>query len=122
MKTKLSSLLFAICLASGYVVAAPDESAARWEADARKGNASAQCHLGNCYMHGRGVEKDIAPAVTWYRKAAMQGHTDAQYMVGICYANGEGLTKNAVEALKWYRKAAGQGVEYAQKAVKRLSR
>ena len=33
-------------------------------------SAWAQCNLGVCYQHGRGVAKDEAEAVKWFRKAA----------------------------------------------------
>jgi len=47
-------------------------------AEADKGDALAQTALGFMYEHGRGVEADVASAVSWYRKAAAQGSSDAQ--------------------------------------------
>ena len=47
-------------------------------AEAYKGDALAQTALGFMYEHGRGVEVDVASAVSWYRKAAAQGSSDAQ--------------------------------------------
>ena len=44
---------------------------------ANKGNAVAQCILGNAYMNGHGVKKDVEQAKHWYTKAAEQGHGDA---------------------------------------------
>ena len=41
--------------------------------EAEKGNAPAQFNLGLMYDNGRGVPKDEAEAVKWYRKAADQG-------------------------------------------------
>jgi tetratricopeptide (TPR) repeat protein len=71
-----------------------------------KHSAWAQCKLGVCYQFGRGVAKDEAEAVKWYRKAAEQGNADAQFNLGLCYANGHGVGKDEVEAVKWFRKAA----------------
>ncbi|MDO5297564.1 MAG: hypothetical protein Q4F00_13225 [bacterium] len=42
-----------------------------------QGDAYAQKNLGDCYIQGKGVEKDQQQAVYWYRKAAEQGHADA---------------------------------------------
>ena len=38
----------------------------------------AQYELGKCYHEGKGVEKDMAEAVKWYRLAAEQDNTDAK--------------------------------------------
>ena len=40
-------------------------------------NAKAQYYLGVCYENGEGVEKDMAKAIEWYRKAAEQKQSDA---------------------------------------------
>ena len=40
---------------------------------AEAGNAEAMYELGVCYEHGKGVKKNIAEAVKWYRKAAENG-------------------------------------------------
>jgi TPR repeat protein len=84
---------------------------------AEQGDANAQSNLGFCYESGRGVEKNVAEAVKWYRKAAEQTNAYAQYNLGVCYMNGEGVEKDIVEATAWYRKAAGQNVADAQYAL-----
>ncbi|MDG4550199.1 MAG: hypothetical protein P9G45_07275, partial [Candidatus Contendobacter sp.] len=65
------------------------------------------------YGDGRGVPKDNAEAVMWY-KAAEQGDADAQFNLGVMYDNGQGVRKDEAEAVKWYRKAAEQGNADAQ--------
>ena len=50
---------------------------------AEANNAKAQCDLGAMLEDGRGVTKDEAGAVAWYRKAAEQGHAGAQCNLGI---------------------------------------
>ena len=57
------------------------------------------------YDNGRGVQKDYAQAVKWYRKAAEQGDAMAQGSLGFMYENGRGVQKDKKEAAKWYRKA-----------------
>ena len=63
-------------------------------------------------MHadGRGVLKDEAEAVRWYRLAAEQGYAIAQHNLGVMYDKGEGVLKDDAEAVRWYRLAAEQGV------------
>ena len=45
---------------------------------AESGDAEAQCSLGWCYKHGKGVAKDEKEAVKWYTKAAEKGNASAQ--------------------------------------------
>ena len=52
---------------------------------AKQGNAKAQYNLGGMYYNGKGVRKDYAQAVQWYRKAAEQGHAKAQLNLGLMY-------------------------------------
>ena len=40
------------------------------------------------YAKGRGVLKNDATAVGWFRKAAEQGYAKAQYNLGVMYYNG----------------------------------
>ena len=81
---------------------------------AQNGDCFAQCHLGDMYADGRGVEQSDQEAVKWFRKAAEQGLADAQWMLGMMYADGCGVEQSDEEATKWYRKAAEQGFADAQ--------
>lgn len=54
-----------------------------WKPLAVGGNATAQFDLAFMYAGGRGVAKDEAQAVVWYRKAADQGYPDAQHSLNI---------------------------------------
>lgn len=76
---------------------------------AEQGDASAQYNLGLRYVDGRGVAKDDAEAVRWFRKAAEQGNADGQFELGYMYERGKGIAKDEVEAGKWYQKAAALG-------------
>ena len=89
-------------------------------ADAAQGDADAQYNLGVMYDEGRGVAKDDAEAVRWYRKAADQGMASAQYNLGVMYDEGEGVTENNAEAVRWYRRAVAQGDADAKKRVAEL--
>ena len=81
---------------------------------AEQGDAAAQASLGFMYSEGRGVLKDDAEAVRWYRLAADQGFADAQLNLGVKYALGQGVLKDNAEAVRWFRLAAGQGLAEAQ--------
>jgi len=85
-----------------------------YQAKAEQGDAEAQFNLGFCYDDGRGVAKNYAEAVKWYRKAAGQNFAPAQFNLGYCYANGQGVAKNYDKAVKWFRKAAEQNYAPAQ--------
>jgi len=45
------------------------------------------------YDDGRGVPRDYAEAVRWYRMAAEQGNARAQFSLGSMYDHGEGLPR-----------------------------
>jgi TPR repeat protein len=68
--------------------------------------ASAQFHLGLMHENGRGVRKDHATALTWFRKAAAQGYAGPQNNLGLIYERGRGVRKDFVRALMWYTLAA----------------
>ena len=80
----------------------------------------AQCDLGNCYKHGRGVEKNLEKAVEWYRKSAEQGYDRGQFALAGCYEYGEGVPQDKEKALQWYKKAADQGFGGAECAIKNM--
>lgn len=89
---------------------------------AEAGDAAAQNALGLRYSEGKGVAKDPAQALVWWRKAADQGEANAQYRLGEIY-NGTysdilyGVPKDAAQAVTWYRKAAEQGYAAAQRRL-----
>ena len=83
-------------------------------ARAGMGSVQAKNTLGFMYATGRGVPKDYAEALRWYRKAAAQGSAKAQTSLGLMYSAGWGVRKNRAEAVKWYRKAAEHGHALAQ--------
>ena len=83
---------------------------------AATGDAQAQNELGEALYAGkRGVAKNAAEAVKWWRKAADQNHLVAQYNLAVGYERGDGVAKYEVEAYKWYRLAAKQGDRKAQR-------
>src|SRR5271157_2571173 len=90
------------------------KSVAAFEQQAARGDAAAQCGLGNLYFIGLGVPQDYTQAVFWCRKGAEQGVARAQYFLGYFYGNGHGVPQDYAQAALWYRKAAEQGNALAQ--------
>lgn len=84
---------------------------------AEQGAAAAQNTLGNLYLVGKGVPKDYAQAVLWYRKAAEQGDRKGEFNLGEMYELGEGAPKDYAEAIHWLRKSADQNDTRAQIAL-----
>ena len=58
---------------------------------------------------GRGVARNVAEAVSLYRKAAALGNTDAILRLGIIYQGGMLVPRDVREAGAWFRKAAELG-------------
>ena len=87
------------------------ESARRaWLPCAEAGNAPAQYGMGVLSKKGRGVPRDAAEAVRWFRLAAVQGLADAQLELGVLRAMGaEGVEQDVVQAYVWFELAARRG-------------
>ena len=66
---------------------------------------------------GRGVPRDEARALHWYRIAGQAGDVGAQYLLGSMYETGLGTAPDLRLARYWYDLAAQQGDEAA--SVKR---
>ncbi len=49
------------------------------------GDPKAQNYLGEAYLKGYWVEKDLEEAVYWFKKASKQGNANAQYRLGTMY-------------------------------------
>jgi TPR repeat protein len=85
-----------------------------WRPLAEKGNADAQYRVGSMYAEGKGVERNDATALTWFKRAAEGGNAAAQYNVGASYAGGVGVAQDDAEAAKWFKRAANQGMPFAE--------
>ena len=88
--------------------------AMKWYLEAAsKGNAHAQCQIGNMYNYAEGVPVDYSTAIKWYLKAANQGNTEAQRHLGYLYNAGRGVTQSFSKALQWFNKAVANGDVHA---------
>lgn len=64
--------------------------------------------IGNSYMYGKNVSKDMSKAVTYYSKAANLGSLDGKTKLGVAYYKGYGVSKDNSFAKKCFQEAAKQ--------------
>jgi TPR repeat protein len=116
MKTyPVRALVLVLCLAFSIPHhACADESIEQLTAAAGKGDADAQYRLGQAYVRGIGVKKDLTKALEFIKQAADQGHAEAIGGVGYFHANGFGVKKDLAAAAEWFRKGAEKGGAKAQ--------
>lgn len=76
---------------------------------AEAGDPAAMFYLGAKYSDGRGVARDEAEGLRWYRKVAERGNSGAMLNIGNSYYNGRGVPEDRVEAARWFRRAADRG-------------
>lgn len=81
---------------------------------AETGDAQAQLQLAFYYDTGKGVTRDGAEALKWYKCSAEQGNAISQFNVGSKYFDSNDVKKDYNEAFKWFLKSAEQGNAYAQ--------
>lgn len=87
---------------------------AAWLPLAEAGDPAAARNLGHLYRTGRGVSRDLAQALRWYRRAADQGFAGAQANLGDMFARGQGVATDYAAAAVWFHRAAVQGHVAAQ--------
>lgn len=98
-----------------------DAAYTEWLPLAELGDVEAQYNLGVMYDEGAGVDRDLASAADWYRRAAEQGFIDAQTNLGMMYYQGQGVPRNYQEAARWFRQAADQGDSEATVCLERVT-
>ena len=110
-----AAMAMTVLLAATVLLAQDNPELSRQAAE--QGDAEAQYNLGFMYAEGRGVSKDEAEAVRWYRLGADQGFTVAQLELGLMLMlmsdAGEGVSKDEPELVRWYRLGADQGFAVA---------
>lgn len=85
------------------------QQAAGWfRTAAFQGHAQARYRLGLCYLHAKGVRKDLRQGVSLLRKAAKE-EAEAAFQLGWCYYKGIGEGVDEDMALGWWRVALGMG-------------
>ena len=82
----------------------------RWyRAAAEQGLPRAQCNLGWCYEHGRGVEQNERRAAHWYLQAAEQDDPRGMFCMACAASAAKAWSGTGEEAVRWYQKAAEAG-------------
>ena len=82
---------------------------------AERGNAEAQCIIGNIYHLGLGVEQNLTKAIHWYQKSSDRGYGVASInLAGILTVGGNGIIKDLDLAIKLYQKALQQGFSHVR--------
>ena len=84
---------------------------------AERGDVEAQRNLAWAYLEGRGVHKDSAQAVRWWRRAADRGDSSAQNSLAWMFFNGEGIAQDSAAAVRWWKLAGTQGNAPAQDSL-----
>ena len=69
----------------------------------------AQYSLGLMFDYGRGVRRNLGPAIRWYTLAAAQGYDSGQANLGVVYANLPVKRRNIRKAVDLDRRAARRG-------------
>lgn len=75
---------------------------------ARRGHITAKFRLTECYLEGKGTEKNESLAVTYLQEFVVErpSYTESFLLLGKCYAQGRGVTKNLEEAFKLFTQSA----------------
>jgi TPR repeat protein len=81
------------------------------------GERAAQLDLGNRYLHGVGVERDVVEARAWYTRAAERGEGLAAYELGLIYEQGLGVKADRKAAARWFGVGAKAGHELSAAKV-----
>ncbi len=93
-------------------------TASQLEVLGKQGDVNAQYKLGDMYLRGKGVERDLQKSIGWYEAAAKQGHVEAPVNLAAIYHNEEdGIPKDLRKALKWLKAAAREGHPEAQNRI-----
>ncbi|KAF6039234.1 hypothetical protein EB796_002429 [Bugula neritina] len=80
------------------------------------GASNAQHFLGQRYLHGKGVEKDLKVAMEYFKMAADQGHPHAAHNLAVGHIKGLHKLPDG-EAYRLLMHALAHGVEEAEDAL-----
>lgn len=95
---------------SAYTQKQYDAARIQFQPLAEAGEANAQYYMGVLFGLGRGVERDLGTAETWFAKAAEQGHARAMFSMG----NIHRMRTDMPGAIRFYKRAADKGMRSAQ--------
>ena len=97
------------------------EALQQLEADARRGDAQAREQLGDLYLKGRGVPKNVEQALVLYEGAARGGRVGAQLKLARLLQKGaDGVPANPAKAATFFQMALDQGHPSAAYALAQM--
>lgn len=70
------------------------------------GYGPAEMELGECYYHGRGVEKSTEKALILYKKALQHGDLSAAEVLGVMHLLGDGVKADRKKAFSYFKRAS----------------
>ena len=85
-----------------------------WVRLGQAGNSIAQRAIGQCFLQGKGVERNVELALKWLKLSAEQRDAEGQRQLAEFYFKGEDGFPNEAEAMSWYRRSAILGNAAAQ--------
>ena len=92
-----------------------------WRTAAAQGHPLGLLNLAISHRDGsRGLPRDDAIAVFYFRRSAELGCVQAQAELGRCLFRGVGVAANRVEALEWLERASAQGDAIATHSIGNL--
>lgn len=91
-----------------------DYGARRWVVDERlksaeKGDVIAMLGLGNDYLYGQDIRKNVDTAIYYYEMAGEGGNADAYNRLGNLFRKGEEITADYPRAVAYFEKGAALG-------------
>lgn len=72
---------------------------------AENGLSEGKARLGECYIHGNGIEKNQSEGIKWINDAVKDGNSFAEFLLAMCYIDGSIGEKNVEKALYWIKKS-----------------
>ena len=91
----------------------PDKGISYLQNASSLGNEYAQIMLGNIYLKGEHVEKNVDAAISYLQMASDKNNSFAQYMLGKLFLFGKEVEQDKEKAKSYLEQAAIQGNTYA---------
>ncbi len=97
-----------------------DDAVKSYQKAADLNNPVGMCYIGDCYMEGKGVQKNPEMAFEYYQRAANCRLPEGELKLGKCYLYGTGTAKDRNSAKFWIKQSADQDNEEAKILITRL--
>ena len=84
---------------------------------ANKGRIEAAGYLGDAYLKGLGVEKDVEKGLEYYERSAEGGSVEAMFSIGNEYLLGRNVEHDYEKAFEYLKKASDYGSDRAMNGL-----